>query len=204
MKWKCSLQSVTKSFTRSHHSSKSSSVTTSNVGVGSHLANKFDFAVGSVPFFSGYWEKYVYEKQYVNVAKSHLALLRINEVWVCSRYFTADIKHQCTESISFLWWIVPISTNNPLKLFLLMRWSLIWEPVWYLRNCSSCITVKYERIKFLVIALKSSVEVYAWAPKPYHKFMAFKVSENFTLVQMYHRLSSPLCFLLLCITFISS
>lgn len=36
--------------------------------------------------------------------------------------------------------------------------------------------VKYERIKFLVIALKSSVEVYAWAPKPYHKFMAFKVT----------------------------
>nr|XP_032632665.1 misshapen-like kinase 1 [Chelonoidis abingdonii] len=34
--------------------------------------------------------------------------------------------------------------------------------------------VKYERIKFLVIALKNSVEVYAWAPKPYHKFMAFK------------------------------
>lgn len=36
--------------------------------------------------------------------------------------------------------------------------------------------VKYERIKFLVIALKNAVEVYAWAPKPYHKFMAFKVS----------------------------
>lgn len=35
--------------------------------------------------------------------------------------------------------------------------------------------VKYERIKFLVIALKNSVEIYAWAPKPYHKFMAFKV-----------------------------
>ena len=35
--------------------------------------------------------------------------------------------------------------------------------------------MKYERIKFLVLALKSSVEVYAWAPKPYHKFMAFKV-----------------------------
>lgn len=34
--------------------------------------------------------------------------------------------------------------------------------------------VKYERIKFLVIALKESVEIYAWAPKPYHKFMAFK------------------------------
>lgn len=35
--------------------------------------------------------------------------------------------------------------------------------------------VKYERIKFLVIALKNAVEIYAWAPKPYHKFMAFKV-----------------------------
>lgn len=37
--------------------------------------------------------------------------------------------------------------------------------------------VKYERIKFLVIALKDSIEIYAWAPKPYHKFMAFKVME---------------------------
>jgi len=34
--------------------------------------------------------------------------------------------------------------------------------------------VKYERIKFLVIALRESIEIYAWAPKPYHKFMAFK------------------------------
>uniref|UniRef100_A0A8B9IW12 non-specific serine/threonine protein kinase n=1 Tax=Amazona collaria TaxID=241587 RepID=A0A8B9IW12_9PSIT len=34
--------------------------------------------------------------------------------------------------------------------------------------------MKYERIKFLVIALKNAVEIYAWAPKPYHKFMAFK------------------------------
>lgn len=39
--------------------------------------------------------------------------------------------------------------------------------------------VKYERIKFLVIALKDSIEIYAWAPKPYHKFMAFKVMCNF-------------------------
>lgn len=38
--------------------------------------------------------------------------------------------------------------------------------------------VKYERIKFLVIALKDSIEIYAWAPKPYHKFMAFKVSKR--------------------------
>ena len=35
--------------------------------------------------------------------------------------------------------------------------------------------VKFERIKFLVIALRESIEIYAWAPKPYHKFMAFKV-----------------------------
>ncbi|XP_037076362.1 misshapen-like kinase 1 [Pollicipes pollicipes] len=34
--------------------------------------------------------------------------------------------------------------------------------------------VKFERIKFLVIALRESIEIYAWAPKPYHKFMAFK------------------------------
>uniref|UniRef100_A0A4W5K0V2 non-specific serine/threonine protein kinase n=1 Tax=Hucho hucho TaxID=62062 RepID=A0A4W5K0V2_9TELE len=40
--------------------------------------------------------------------------------------------------------------------------------------CVCVFPVKYERIKFLVIALKNSVEIYAWAPKPYHKFMAFK------------------------------
>jgi len=34
--------------------------------------------------------------------------------------------------------------------------------------------VKYEKIKFLVIALRDSIEIYAWAPRPYHKFMAFK------------------------------
>lgn len=42
--------------------------------------------------------------------------------------------------------------------------------------------VKYERIKFLVIALKDSIEIYAWAPKPYHKFMAFKVSGRMWLL----------------------
>nr|CAH7746997.1 unnamed protein product [Callosobruchus chinensis] len=40
--------------------------------------------------------------------------------------------------------------------------------------------VKYERIKFLVIALKDSIEIYAWAPKPYHKFMAFKSFSDLT------------------------
>ncbi|XP_058990430.1 mitogen-activated protein kinase kinase kinase kinase 4 isoform X33 [Mustela nigripes] len=49
-----------------------------------------------------------------------------------------------------------------------------WTTVGDLEGCVHYKVVKYERIKFLVIALKSSVEVYAWAPKPYHKFMAFK------------------------------
>ncbi|XP_045346063.1 misshapen-like kinase 1 isoform X14 [Leopardus geoffroyi] len=50
-----------------------------------------------------------------------------------------------------------------------------WTTVGDMEGCGHYRVVKYERIKFLVIALKSSVEVYAWAPKPYHKFMAFKV-----------------------------
>uniref|UniRef100_A0A8C1T0L9 non-specific serine/threonine protein kinase n=1 Tax=Cyprinus carpio TaxID=7962 RepID=A0A8C1T0L9_CYPCA len=49
-----------------------------------------------------------------------------------------------------------------------------WTTVGELEGCVHYKVVKYERIKFLVIALKNVVEVYAWAPKPYHKFMAFK------------------------------
>ncbi|KAM4601884.1 mitogen-activated protein kinase kinase kinase kinase 4-like isoform 2-T2 [Polymixia lowei] len=49
-----------------------------------------------------------------------------------------------------------------------------WVTVGDLEGCVHYKVVKYERIKFLVLALKNSVEVYAWAPKPYHKFMAFK------------------------------
>ncbi|KAM5171236.1 misshapen-like kinase 1 isoform 3-T3 [Mantella aurantiaca] len=49
-----------------------------------------------------------------------------------------------------------------------------WSTVGDMEGCVHYRVVKYERIKFLVIALKNSVEVYAWAPKPYHKFMAFK------------------------------
>ena len=40
-------------------------------------------------------------------------------------------------------------------------------------------TVNFHRIKFLAIAVGHAIEVYAWAPKPYHKFMAFKVSSSF-------------------------
>ncbi|XP_066267341.1 mitogen-activated protein kinase kinase kinase kinase 4-like isoform X2 [Branchiostoma lanceolatum] len=49
-----------------------------------------------------------------------------------------------------------------------------WVSVGDLEGCVHYKVVKYERIKFLVIALRNSIEVYAWAPKPYHKFMAFK------------------------------
>ena len=36
-------------------------------------------------------------------------------------------------------------------------------------------SVQQEKMKFLVIATKTGVEVYAWAQRPYSKFMAFKV-----------------------------
>uniref|UniRef100_A0A8C2JVE7 non-specific serine/threonine protein kinase n=1 Tax=Cyprinus carpio TaxID=7962 RepID=A0A8C2JVE7_CYPCA len=49
-----------------------------------------------------------------------------------------------------------------------------WTTVGEMEGCVHYKVVKYERIKFLVIAMKNAVEVYAWAPKPYHKFMAFK------------------------------
>ena len=45
-----------------------------------------------------------------------------------------------------------------------------------LKKKKSLSLVKYERIKFLIVALEDSIEVYAWAPKPYHKFMTFKVN----------------------------
>ncbi|XP_061569785.1 TRAF2 and NCK-interacting protein kinase-like isoform X4 [Cololabis saira] len=57
-----------------------------------------------------------------------------------------------------------------------------WITVGELEGCVHYKVVKYERIKFLVIALKNSVEIYAWAPKPYHKFMAFK-----SFVELQHR-----------------
>ncbi|XP_060809517.1 serine/threonine-protein kinase mig-15 isoform X1 [Amyelois transitella] len=55
-----------------------------------------------------------------------------------------------------------------------------WINVGELQGAVHFRIVKYERIKFLVIALKDSIEIYAWAPKPYHKFMAFK---NFGVLQ---------------------
>ena len=44
-------------------------------------------------------------------------------------------------------------------------------------TCFFLLSVNFHRIKFLAIATENKIEVYAWAPKPYHKFMAFKVSD---------------------------
>ncbi|VDO54007.1 unnamed protein product [Onchocerca flexuosa] len=49
-----------------------------------------------------------------------------------------------------------------------------WVNVGDLQGAVHFKIVRYERIKFLVVGLESTVEIYAWAPKPYHKFMAFK------------------------------
>ncbi|ETE69058.1 Mitogen-activated protein kinase kinase kinase kinase 4, partial [Ophiophagus hannah] len=57
-----------------------------------------------------------------------------------------------------------------------------WVSVGDLEGCVHYRVVKYERIKFLVIAVKNSVEVYAWAPKPYHKFMAFKNGQRLKVI----------------------
>ncbi|XP_065056464.1 misshapen-like kinase 1 isoform X1 [Rhopilema esculentum] len=43
-----------------------------------------------------------------------------------------------------------------------------------LQGCTHYKLVNFHRIKFLAIAVDFAIEVYAWAPKPYHKFMAFK------------------------------
>ncbi|KAI6205164.1 hypothetical protein M3Y94_00761500 [Aphelenchoides besseyi] len=49
-----------------------------------------------------------------------------------------------------------------------------WVNVGDLQGAIHFKIVRYERIKFLVVGLDHSVAIYAWAPKPYHKFMAFK------------------------------
>ncbi|CAI4232627.1 unnamed protein product [Auanema sp. JU1783] len=49
-----------------------------------------------------------------------------------------------------------------------------WVNVGDLQGAVHFKIIRYERIKFLVVGLESSIEIYAWAPKPYHKFMSFK------------------------------
>ncbi|XP_048588849.1 misshapen-like kinase 1 isoform X2 [Nematostella vectensis] len=43
-----------------------------------------------------------------------------------------------------------------------------------IEGCVHYKVVNFHRIKFLAMASRNRIEVYAWAPKPYHKFMAFK------------------------------
>ena len=44
--------------------------------------------------------------------------------------------------------------------------------------------INFQRIRFLVIALKDGIEMFAWAPKPYHKFMPYKAFHNLNLRPM--------------------
>ena len=48
----------------------------------------------------------------------------------------------------------------------------------YLFLCPYFYPVQHDKMKFLVIGTKNGVEVYAWAQRPYSKFMAFKVSHS--------------------------
>ena len=47
-----------------------------------------------------------------------------------------------------------------------------------LEGCIHFKIVQFDKIKFLVVGLRDSIEVYAWAQKPYCKFMAFKSFPN--------------------------
>ncbi|CAI2356357.1 unnamed protein product [Caenorhabditis sp. 36 PRJEB53466] len=59
-----------------------------------------------------------------------------------------------------------------------------WVNVGDLQGAIHFKIVRYERIKFLVVGLESSIEIYAWAPKPYHKFMSFKSFGSLTHVPL--------------------
>ncbi|ESO06497.1 hypothetical protein HELRODRAFT_106153 [Helobdella robusta] len=50
----------------------------------------------------------------------------------------------------------------------------------HLEGCTHFKIIKYERIKFLVVGLADCIEIFAWAPKPYLKFMAFKSFSGLT------------------------
>lgn len=53
-----------------------------------------------------------------------------------------------------------------------------WVTIGEIENCIHFKIVHYERIWFLIMGLKDRIEIYAWAPKPYCKFMLFKVFTN--------------------------
>jgi len=43
-----------------------------------------------------------------------------------------------------------------------------------LEGCTCYKLVKFERIKFLVVAVRNGIDIFAWAPKPYARFMLYK------------------------------
>jgi hypothetical protein len=44
-----------------------------------------------------------------------------------------------------------------------------------LEGCTTFKLINYQRLRFLVIAQGNVIQMFAWAPKPYHKFMPYKV-----------------------------
>ncbi|XP_071838499.1 serine/threonine-protein kinase mig-15-like isoform X2 [Apostichopus japonicus] len=74
----------------------------------------------------------------------------------------------------YLSWLKQKFVKNEDNGTLLAKGKAGFVSVGDLEGCIHYKIVKYDKIKFLVIALKDSIEIYAWAPKPYHKFMAFK------------------------------
>ena len=44
----------------------------------------------------------------------------------------------------------------------------------YYLGCTCYKLVKFERIKFLVVAVRNGIDIFAWAPKPYARFMLYK------------------------------
>ena len=53
-----------------------------------------------------------------------------------------------------------------------------FTPIGDVEGCICYKLVKFERIKFLVVALRNAVEIFAWAPKPYNRFMLYKSFQN--------------------------
>ena len=49
-----------------------------------------------------------------------------------------------------------------------------------LEGCTTFKLINYQRIRFLVIAQMNVIQMFAWAPKPYHKFMPYKVNSVYT------------------------
>ena len=57
-------------------------------------------------------------------------------------------------------------------------WCLVSRSMSHFISCGVVFlfhAVQHERMKFLCIGTKLGVEVFAWAQKPYSKFMGFKV-----------------------------